>query len=179
MAHRPDPSRESARARRAQEHAFTLIELLVVLVIVAAVTAILIRSHSSTSASTMRRSAIGAARSYGDAIDDFRKDHGGRPPVLGDAKDWPTGSAAKGPRNTSDGRAYLRGSAPEAVGAKQAQLVGASASTTNGARFALQYAPVAATPGGWVIVVRDQRSQVKPCYVQGGAATPPAGMQLC
>lgn len=174
------PARSSARAERG----FTLFELLIVLVIIAALLAVAVPSlmGGGSSTTSARTAAIAAARTTGDAVDDFRKDHGGRPPTLGDRHDWPTSTPKlrnQGPVNTYTGRPYLRKRSIEALESQVARVVLPTERVAASVRFRLVYTSTPARPGGWSIVVRDTRDIAKPCYVRGGATAPPAGIAPC
>lgn len=117
--------------------------------------------------SSSRAAAVASARAVGDAIDDFRKDHGGRPPVLGNARDWPS-PVIDGPRHGFSQRAYMRRGAPDALRGGVAVLVGPTGSAPGAARWALQYAPSTAGAGGWTITVRDSRGAGPACSIGGG-----------
>lgn len=160
-----------------REAAFTLIEVVIVCLITAVVLAMAFAGRDSSGGSAHRAGAVSAARALGDSIQDFRKDHGGRPPVLGSA-DWPTTTTTtrnRGPRNTYTGRTYMRSRAIEVLDSRIAGVVSGGATAPAPARFTLQYYRVGGRPGGWTIVVRDNRGVIRPCHVTGGSMTPPSG----
>lgn len=171
------------RVREVQEAATSVLEVVIVLVIVAVMLAMMLRTRDANGSAAHRVAAVSAARVMGDAIEDFRKDHGGRPPVLGHADDWPTTtleSRNRGPMNTYTGRPYLRHKAVGGVESDNARIVGGGASAPASVRFALQYYQTTGRPAGWVIVVRDQRGKYPPCYLRGGSmALPISGVQPC
>jgi prepilin-type N-terminal cleavage/methylation domain-containing protein len=149
---------------RARERALTLVEVTIVLVIVAILLAALLWATRSTRSASGRASVVAAARTYGDAIDDFRKDHGGRPPALGNARDWP--DSAAGPRSAYTGDGYLGGAVPEAVAGRIATVAAAAPTAT---RWTIRYATSAR---GWRITVEDSQRSTPTCTIAGG--TPPA-----
>jgi prepilin-type N-terminal cleavage/methylation domain-containing protein len=87
------------------EHGFSLVELLVVMVIFAVIAAIALASMVGA----RNQASEGTVRASGVAIDAavraFRRDHGSRSPVLGNAGDWP--EATKGPVDRQ-GQHYMR-----------------------------------------------------------------------
>lgn len=117
--------------------------------------------------SSSRAAAVASARAVGDAIDDFRKDHGGRPPTLGNARDWPN-PVMNGPRHRFSQRPYMRRGAPDALRNGVAMLVGPAGTATGTTRWSLQYAPSTAGAGGWSITVRDRRGAAPACSIGGG-----------
>ena len=99
-----------------REAGFTLVEIVVVLLIMGVLMAILAGAGRSSSHATATQAAVSVARSYGDAIEAFSDEHGGRAPLPG-SEDWPARPAgsptdlpefAAGPRNVAAGdRPYL------------------------------------------------------------------------
>lgn len=148
------------------------------LVISAVVVAIGLKSRDGAGTTAKRAGAISAARVVGDAVDDFRKDHAGRAPVLGNTADWPTNSLAnrnRGPINTYTGRPYLRARSVEAFDSRIARVVGPGGTAPDPVRYLLQYSISPGRPGGWAIVVRDKRGTAAPCYLIGGSMPIPSG----
>ncbi len=165
------------RVLPARESGVALIEVVIVLIISATMMAVAMSSRESNGTSATRAGAISAARALGDAVNDFRKDHGGRSPALGTA-DWPTGTVAqrnRGPINTYTGRPYLRGKALDVLSSDIARVVGPGGTAPDPVRFVLQLSTAGGRPGGWAIVVRDKRAKAPPCHITGGAIAIPSG----
>lgn len=165
--HRPEVHRPTRVRRRTHERAFTLIELVIGMVIVGMLVGSVVTVMTTSRSSSGRAAAIATARTLGDAIDDFRKDHGGRPPVLNNARDWPA-PVIDGPRHSFSDQRYLRRGAPDALRNGAAMIVGPTGSATGGARWALQYAPSTVGAGGWTITVRDRDRRAPACSIGGG-----------
>lgn len=160
--------------RRRPEAGFTVIELVIVVVIAAVLLSIMGAAFDSARTASQRRSAIAAARTMGDAIEDFRKDHAGRPPLLAGAtagEDW-SQKPANGPRNRYLDEPYLE-SAPGAL-ADGLAVMTTGGGGGGGARWRLRYRQDA-DPAGWSIVVIDGRGTATRCAITGGAARPGQG----
>jgi prepilin-type N-terminal cleavage/methylation domain-containing protein len=167
-AHHPSTaSTPPARRSRQREHAFSLLELVVVMLIVGVLIVGLVSALRSGRTSSGRVAAIAAARSIGDAVEDFRKDHSGRPPVLGSAGDWPQPLAA-GPRSTYDRERYMRRGAPDPLTAGHAELVAGPGTGSGNARWLLQYTASGGGAARWSITVRDRTGVSPPCSIGGG-----------
>ena len=173
----PPGSRCSVPAGSGSERGFTLIEVVIVLVISAVMLAMAVLTMDSDQSTAKRADAVAAARVLADAIEDFRKDHGGRPPAIG-TSDWPSAPAKlrRGPVNTYTGRAYQRKRTISALESGVAVVAAGSTVAPAPVRFTLQYNRSAAgsRPGGWYIVVVDRLAKIRSCHVTGGSISIPA-----
>ena len=111
--------------RTARERAVTMMELLAVLVIVAILMALGVWAVGSARSSGEVTAGVAVANAYGNAIDQFARDHSGRFPDGPGSAEWP--EAAAGPRDDSLGvdKGYLR-SVPQAVTSGQVSFHGSS-----------------------------------------------------
>jgi type II secretory pathway pseudopilin PulG len=134
--------RQAAPARRRTgERGVGLVEVVVVLVIIAVTLGMVFSGRNSSQRAGSVTVGRAAAASYKDAIEAFRRDHGGRTPVWGSAADWPaTPPASSGVTGGSGGswgplnqgarmRPYLD-VIPEAITDRRVVLVGGASSLT-------------------------------------------------
>lgn len=146
------------------------------LVIVSVLIAAALQTRAPAESAATRAAAVSAARAIGDAVEDFRKDHAGRPPTLGSPQEWPTDTVTKrnrGPINTYTNRPYMRLQQLDVFTSDIARMVAAGTSAPTAVRWSLQYSINPGRPGGWLIVVRDGRNKVPPCHVHGGSIALP------
>jgi type II secretory pathway pseudopilin PulG len=162
---------------RRSEDGTSLIQLLVVLVIIAVVTAIVAVPNKGARRDGQRRSATEAARTLAEAVYRFRLYHGERPPVLGNANDWP--SAVNGPRNSLTGKRYMK-TKPDAIGAS---WLGLGTSVTNPKQWSLVYSAKTQPPYGFRIDVVYHNSADRPSCtiaIDSAPASPMgAGIAAC
>lgn len=78
------------RRTTSREGAFTLMEVLIVMAILAILSSIGIWSVRSSQATGRVLAATAAAHAYGNAVDEFARDHGGRYPATVGSADWST-----------------------------------------------------------------------------------------
>lgn len=149
-------------AIRTSERGLSLVELLVVMLIIAILMAIGFSSVNSARSTGRMLAAMSAAESYGNAIDQFARDHRGRYPLGPGSADWPTDGphrAGGGPAADVLGshRYYLR-MVPEAV-----QDATITFSGSGPAR--LSYRQLGGGAGYELTLTVDGRA---PCAVRGG-----------
>lgn len=132
-----------------------MIQVIIVLVIVAVLVAIAANVIPGARRSGQKRQAVEAARTLADAVDQFRLDHGERPPQLSDAKDWPT--PARGPINSLTGQRYMKVQ-PDALGSNWLAL----GTSLTGAQWNLVYRATNQAPHGFRIDVIYQGSTARP-----------------
>jgi prepilin-type N-terminal cleavage/methylation domain-containing protein len=149
------------------EEGFSLMEVIIVAAIIAAIGAAALWATASSRTASGRVQAVAAARTIGTAVDDFRKDHGGRPPVLGHASDWPAPTLA-GPRDNYSDERYMQPKATHGITSSDVAISAVGGATAQ--RWNLVYRT---TARGWSITVVDRDGRTHPCTIAGGQA--PAG----
>lgn len=121
--HHPDAAASHAThvPARAREAAFTLLEIVVVLVIIALIMGAGLSTLRGTKAQTQTNKARSVAIQLGEAVQQFQRDHGGRPPTQpasGNA-DWNPTFTSPIDRSNPDaqgrGKPYARGASVEAL----------------------------------------------------------------
>lgn len=104
---------------------FTIVESLTVCAVIVLLLVAITPRFIGARRGNEHRMLAGVVRSYDEAASEFARAHTGRPPVLGDARDWPldeNGTAATGPIGR-DGTRYLRGGVQEEVRSGQVLVV--------------------------------------------------------
>jgi type II secretory pathway pseudopilin PulG len=149
-------SQDAHHPRRAAEAGFSLIQMLVVLIITAVLMALVASPIRGARRDGQRRSAIAAARTIAEAADRFRLDHGERPPVLGNSKDWPNAEA--GPFNFLTQKSYMK-TRPDVLGAS---WLGFGTTVTNPTQWSLVYRGKTQPPYGFRIDVVYHNSAATP-----------------
>jgi type II secretory pathway pseudopilin PulG len=139
-----------------------MVELLVVVIIIAILLGLAFSAVRSSRATGRTLGSLSAAHAYGNAIDQFARDHRGRYPRAPGSPDWPT----NGPNGTGGGpaadvlgqrRYYLR-SVPESI-------QDGTVTFGSGGPARLSYRQVGGGKGYELTLTVDGRP---PCVVRGG-----------
>lgn len=163
---------------RCEERGFGLVEIIVVLVVLSIVGAVALHSLTGTKRNAAETRARTVARTLGEAVEQFRRDRGGRLPAapgtaLGSA-DW--GGSWRSPVDVSNAnRPYASAAALEGVGDRVVALENASGAVAPGGAGAparLRYV-VNQNAGfyAFVVRVRTGSSYTAKCYVTNATRT--------
>ena len=130
--------------------------MLVVLVIIATLMAVVASPLQGARRDGQRRGAVEAARTIAEAADRFRLDHGERPPVLGNQRDWPV--VNQGPFNFLTQKPYMK-TRPDALESSWLRLSG---NVSNPSHWTLVYRGTTQPPHGFRIDVVYRNSAAPP-----------------
>ncbi|MCW2925605.1 MAG: hypothetical protein JWM98_3009 [Thermoleophilia bacterium] len=162
-AHRPVQPLPCVPARAPREAAFSLVELIVVMLILGIIGAIAVVSSGSSHRNGALVQARSAARTLGEGVEQFQRDHGGRVPRAPGTTDWnPEGTS---PVDIANGaKAYIKPGALEPITDGKVAFGLRPASTANAS---IDYRPGPVTAGSYAFVVKVRRNgSLQPeCYV--------------
>jgi prepilin-type N-terminal cleavage/methylation domain-containing protein len=153
---------------RAGERAFGLVEVVVVLLVIGIVLTIAVRSLGSAQEEGAVAKGRTTARTLGEAIEQFKRDRGGRVPAQPGGSDW--SSDWRSPVDVANGdRPYAKAGSLEALdGAALALETATGTVAPNGAGAAVRLRYVADDASGLYAVVvrsRDGGSWTPVCHV--------------
>lgn len=163
---------------RQREHAVTMVELIVVVLIVAVIVFAGLAALGGSKDTAQLSRARSAAVQLGEAVQQFQRDHGGRPPGQPGTADWGNGWVSPVDRGNGN-RPYLSRRAVEAVSDGAVSIEGSAGATGPGASptARIRYlANPARNSYALVVYVRERGRLAPRCFISNSASASLAGL---